>query len=276
MKLAAFARHCLGGHERQAGSPINFRAMGEKQPQRVILGMTLETANPLKKIERIARRSARIPTAVAAVLFAILFFIGTILTPPRSDELLRYLATIAILFGLLAAFWALMDRLAARAIRRLSPLKPHVREAALPWPRGPTFVLDNGLLLTYHGSGVFLTMFFGPDGSVRHVRLEDALRWTKRRDLKLVSQIRGKRGPPAARAHLDGLQARLGGNASFAAIGELKGATQDMGAPRWVVSAIVLRLLSRAPRPDRLASELSAVESFFTDFFRAMDIPTSG
>ena len=239
--------------------------MGEKQPQRVILGMTLETANPLKKIERIARRSARIPTAVAAVLFAILFFIGTILTPPRSDELLRYLATIAI-----------MDRLAARAIRRLSPLKPHVREAALPWPRGPTFVLDNGLLLTYHGSGVFLTMFFGPDGSVRHVRLEDALRWTKRRDLKLVSQIRGKRGPPAARAHLDGLQARLGGNASFAAIGELKGATQDMGAPRWVVSAIVLRLLSRAPRPDRLASELSAVESFFTDFFRAMDIPTSG
>ena len=63
---------------------------------------------------------------------------------------------------------------------------------------------------------------------------------------------------------------------SRAAIGELKGATQDMGAPRWVVSAIVLRLLSRAPRPDRLASELSAVESFFTDFFRAMDIPTSG
>ena len=238
--------------------------------------MSPETSDPLKQIERIARHSARTAAAVPAVLFATLFIIGTILTPPRSDELFRYLATIAILSGLLAAFWVLMDRLAARAIRRLSPLKPHVREAGLPWPRGPTFVLTNGLLVTYHGSGVFLTMFFGPDGSVRHVRLEEALRWTKRRNLRLVSQIRGKHGPPAARAHLDGLQTRLGGNVSFAAISEFKGAAQDIGAPRWVVSAIVLRLLSQGPRADRLASELSAVESFLKDFFREVEIPTSG
>jgi len=238
--------------------------------------MSPETSDPLKQIERIARHSARTAATVPAVLFAALFIIGTILTPPRSDELFRYLATIAILSGLLAAFWVLMDRLVARAIRRLSPLKPHVREAGLPWPRGPTFVLDNGLLVTYHGSGVFLTMFFGPDGSVRQVRLEEALCWTKRRNLRLVSQIRGKRGPLAARALLDGLQTRLGGDVSLAAINELKGAAQDIGAPRWVVSAIVLRLLSQAPRADRLASELNAVESFFKDFFRGVDIPTSG
>src|SRR5207245_9565094 len=179
--------------------------------------------------------------------------------------------TSAILSGLLAAFWLLMDRLVARAIRRLSPLKPHVREAGLPWPRGPTFCIDNGLLVTYHGSGVFLTMFFGPDGSVRHVRLEEALRWTKRRNLRLVSQIRGNRGPPAARALLDGLQTRLGGDGSLAAINELKGAAQDVGAPRWVGSGIVVRLHPQARSADRLASVFTSGGSFFTALFRGVD-----
>jgi len=238
--------------------------------------MSPETSDPLKQLERIARRSARTPVAVPAVLFATFFIIGTILTPPRSDELFRYVATIAILSGLLATFWVLTGLLAARAIRRLSPLKPHVREAGLPWFRGPTFVLTNGLLVTYHGSGVVLTMFFGPDGSVRNVRLEEALRWHTRRSLKLVSQIRGPRGPPAARAELKKLQTCLGGSASFAAISELTGAANEIGAPRWVASAIILRLFSRAPKADRLAAELSAVETFFNDFFRELEIPTSG
>jgi hypothetical protein len=229
----------------------------------------------LKLVERIARRAARTVAVIPAALFAMLFIIGTVLTPPRSDELFRYSVSIVILSGLLAAFWVLMDRLAAWGIRRLAPLKPHVREAGLPWPRGPTFVLDNGLLVTYHGSGVILTMFFDPDGSSRHFRIEEALCWTKRRNLKLVSQIRGKHGPPTARAQLKGLQARLGASVSFAAINELKIAAHDVGAPRWAVTAILLRLFSRPPSADRLASELDTVEGFLRDFLRTQ-MPTAG
>ncbi len=224
------------------------------------------TSDPLKHLERQARRRAWLALAVPTATFATFVIIMTILQPPATDQLISYALNIGSIFVLLLAFGLLMQYLAGRGIRRLAPLTPRVKEAGLPM-RGPSLLLDNGLLVCCFQSGIFLTRFFGADGSPIHLVLDEALRWTRPRRLKFVRMVRSRTGPPAPRAELEALLARLGVGHAIATVHGARAPAGEVGGPRWVVSVNLFRLFG-GPKLDRLASYMDEVVAFIEAFIR--------
>lgn len=240
-------------------------------------------SDPLRRLERGVRRRAWLAPAVPAVLFAAFVAIMTVLQTPTSDQLVSYAANIGSVFVLLLAFGLVMQYLAARSIRRFTPLASRVKEAGLS-PRGPSLMLDNGLLVSFFLSGAFVTGFFGPDGSALHPRLGEALRWTGPRRLKFVRMVRvpsmgpararagleaplASLGPPEARAGLEALVTPLDVGFAIATAHESRAPPGELGGPRWVVAVNLFRQFG-GPRVDLLASHVDDFEPFMKGFLQ--------
>lgn len=222
--------------------------------------------DPMTLLERKARRRAWLAPGALAALLGAFVVVMTILQPPAPDQLVSYALNLGSLFVLLLAFGLLLQYLAGRGIRRFAPLGPRVQEADMPL-RGPSLMLDNGLLVCFFQSNAFLTMFFAADGTALHPRLRDALLWTGPRRLKYIKMVRSRTGPPEPRAELDALVMRLGVGAAIATIHRGKGPTGEPEGPRWVVTFNMFRLFG-GPKLDQLAPHLDEVEAFMRGFLR--------
>lgn len=221
---------------------------------------------PLVDMERRARRLAWLAPGVLAALLGTFVVIMTILQPPAPDQLVSYALNLGSLFVLLLVFGLLLQHFVGRGIRRFAPLEPRVREADMPL-RGPSLMLDNGLLVCFFQSGAFLTMFFAADGTALHPRLHDALLWTRPRRLKYVKMVRSRTGPPEPRGDLDAMVTQLLVGSAVATVHQGKAPTDGPGGPRWVVTLNMFRLFG-GPKIDRLASRLDEVEVFMKGFLR--------
>ncbi len=234
-------------------------------PRRGSVPMISPTPDPLKRLERQARRRAWLAPAVLAVLLAAFVIVMTVLQPPAPDQYVSYALNIGSLFVLLLAFGLLMRYLAGRGIRRFAPLKVRTKEADLAL-RGPSLALDNGLLVSFFAGGAFFTLFLGADGSVLHPRLAEALRWTRRRT-KFARMVQSRRGKPSDSTDLEALLDRLGIGYAIAAVGEARASVEQAGGPRWVVSLNVPRL-PRGYALDLLALHLDEAKVFMEGFAR--------
>ena len=153
-----------------------------------------------------------------------------------------------------------------RSVRRLSPLKPRVKEVALPLG-GPTLVLDNGLVVSLLGGRLLLLSFpFGLDGSVLTVPVEEAHRWTSlRRTRRVATVIPGSLTPLGA--ELEALRARLGVRLSFAIVREPRRQFSSPSNPRWIATLTASNTFL-VPSIERLATEVDEVEVFLKHLVR--------
>ena len=222
--------------------------------------------DPFGRLEHQAQRRAWLAPAGFAAIFAAFVIIMTILQPPTADQLASYALNIGTLFVLLLAFGFLMQYLVGRGIRRFTPLKPRVKEAKLA-RRGPSLMLDDGLLVCFFLSNAFLTRFFAVNGSPIHPRLDEALLWTRPRRLKFARMVRSRTGPREARADLDALVARVGVGYAIATVHEGRTPAGETMGPRWVVSVNLFRLY-RGPDVQTLASRLDEVIAFMNGFLQ--------
>ena len=153
-----------------------------------------------------------------------------------------------------------------RSVRRLSPLKPRVKEVALPLG-GPTLVLDDGLVVSLLGGRfLLLSMPFWLDGSVLTVPVEEAHRWTSlRRTRRLATVIPGSLTPLGA--ELEGLRARLGVRLAIAIVREPRQQFSSPSNPRWIATLTASNTFS-APSIESLATEVDGVEVFLKHLVR--------
>ncbi len=232
------------------------------------------SAEPLVALARKYRRRAWLPPGVLSAVFAAFVIVMTILQPPTADQLGSYALNIGFLFALLAAFGLLMQFLASGFIRRFAPLAPRIREADMPL-RGVAFQLDDGLLVLFAGTGVFLTMFFDAGATPLHPRLDEALQWTGARQLKTVRVVRTGLGPASARVDLEALRDRLGVSFCLAAISRPRVPSIQTSGPTWVASVNVFRIPG-GPKVGTLAAQLRDVESFLRQFLQTTTAGSGG
>ena len=224
---------------------------------------------PLERVERIARRLARIVGGSLATAFAAFVVIGTLLEPPPRDQIPYFVLNIGSVFVLIAAFTLLLDYVARTRVRRLAPIGMQAREAGLPF-RGPSFVFEDGLFVSiWLLHAAVLTMFFAADGSVLHPQLKEALRWTGPRRLRVLKSVRGSPGRTVLGSELDSLQSRLATFFSVAWVQEPRShdGGEEIGKPRWVV-AVYFGGYSR-DLVGRVAADLAAIEAFLRGFLRS-------
>ncbi len=153
-----------------------------------------------------------------------------------------------------------------RSVRRLSPLKSRVKEAALPLG-GPTLVLDNGLVVSLLGGRLLLlSLPFGLDGSVLTVPVEEAHRWTSlRRTRRVATVIPGSLTQFGA--ELEGLRARLDVRLSVAIVREPKQQFSSPPNPRWIATLTASNTFS-APSLEPLAAGVDEAEVFLKHLVR--------
>ena len=219
--------------------------------------------DPFVAMERLSRR--RILAVFAPILLVIVAFWMILLWPPTADQVVRLLVITGILYAILAGFGLALSYFGAGALNRLAPLLPHVRESAWPIGRGPAFLLDNGLLLSIQRDTLSVSLFLGPDDSVLHPTLGNALRWTGLLNSGRTAIVRSGRGASAAQAELKMLQMEFGANFSLARVKELK--TRETGWPRWIVSVSAFRCF-RGPGIDKFAREPDTVKSHLQNLQR--------
>jgi len=174
---------------------------------------------------------------------------------------------IGTLFAFFAAAAVALRYSPLRSVRRLSPLKSRVKEAALPL-RGPTLVLDNGVVVSLVGGRfMLLSLLFGLDGSVLGAPVDEARRWTRlRRTRRVATAIPGSSTPLGA--ELEALRARLGVRLSFAMLREPRQQFLYPSDPRWIATLTVSNTFS-VPNIERLATELDEVEQFLKRLVRS-------
>ncbi len=128
--------------------------------------------------------------------------------------------------------------------------------------RGPTLLLDNGLVVTLLGGRLMLvSLLFGWDGSVLRMPVKEALRWTRvRRTRRVATVIPGSTAPPFG-AELEALRARLGVRLLIAMVREPKTHLSLPANPRWIVTLTASRSFS-APNIELFAREMDGVENF--------------
>ena len=219
-------------------------------------------SGPLRHLERIVRRRARVVGGGLTLGVIALVVAGTILQPPRWDQLISFALNIGFVFVLVAAFAWMLDYLGRRWVRQLAPLGPYVNEASLPL-RGPTLLMKNGLLMSFYLGAAFVTIFFTVDGALRFTRLNQAVRWTEPGRMRRVATVRDVSGPPDVRSELAALQAGIGAFFSVAVVQEPQVPNSGELGPRWIVSATFV-----GSRPRIVVAWLEAEQDRIVSFLQ--------
>ena len=181
--------------------------------------------------------------------------------PSAVNQSFSNALNIGTVFAVSAALALALLYVPLRGARHLSSLRSRVKEVAFPM-RGPTLLLDNGLVVTLLGGRLMLvSLLFGWDGSVLRMPVKEALRWTRvRRTRRVATVIPGSTAPPFG-AELEALRARLGVRLLIAMVREPKTHLSLPANPRWIVTLTASRSFS-APNIELFAREMDGVENF--------------
>jgi hypothetical protein len=220
-------------------------------------------------------RRGWIPASVPIAAFVSVVTAEAFLLLPAWDQWPGRVLANGIVLGLLVVFALILEYSQLRIVRRLDPLKARVKEVALPL-RGPTLMLDNGLILVFSRTVVFITLLLGPNGSVVRPHFDEALRWTHARGTQRVAIIIPGAVVSPDSAELGALRTRLGVRLLVSMVREPRKQVDFASNPRWIVTLTAFRYFS-VPNIERLAAELDAVESLLKRLVRPYmpsDVPT--
>jgi hypothetical protein len=231
------------------------------------IAISQATTDPFDRLRRLAIRRGWIPAALPIVAFVAVVIAETLLQPSAVNPFFGNAFSSGTVVALLAAATFTLGYSLLGSVCRLSPLKSRVKEVV--WPlRGPTLILDDGLVVSLLGGRfLLLTLLFGLDSSVLRIPVAETLRWTTlRRTRRLATLIPGSIPSPVG-AELEALRARLGVRLSFAVVREPRQQLPSPPNPRWIATLTVSNSFSRS-NIERLAAELDAVVDFMKRLVR--------
>ena len=215
-------------------------------------------APSLEELERILRRrTIFVGVSIAAVLVAIGGIAGLLGVVP----FLTFLALGALVPTFLwigaIRYWL------PRNADALAALRPHIRDAGIPFGRGLMVVLDDGLLVWVLPYGVCCIRFLSASGAVVHPSLQEALRWVRVRGWTRRGMVRDRRGADPIRRELAALSARFGAGFASCLVHQAKAVPTDPRAPAWRVAVVFAAKMPGAPpRLAPVVQDLAQVEAF--------------